>query len=240
MLSVQDLKMGDKIDALDDEGDWWSATVCTVAPKRKKPYVDVSWDEFPSLPEEKIYEEDGRLRERKSRAVKKAERFERCGGSRGRNPDGTYEVERIVAERKVNGISRYKLRWRYWSAKWDEWQQERFVADDLIKEWQRSRRKLTKSISKRARARVLKSYVMLLPDEPDDAAALRRSEAQGDVNDLALDAIEVLKGTKKAVAKKRLQRKTGFSARRFLALHKYLRSLIVTGEEDGTPDELEE
>ena len=79
MLSVQDLKMGDKIDALDDEGDWWSATVCTVAPKRKKPYVDVSWDEFPSLPEEKIYEEDGRLRERKSRAVKKAERFERCG-----------------------------------------------------------------------------------------------------------------------------------------------------------------
>jgi hypothetical protein len=82
------------------------------------------------------------------------------------------------------------------------------------------------------------SYVLSLPDEPDDAAALRRSEAQGDVNDLALDAIEILKGTKKAVAKKQLQRKTGYGVRRFLGLHKYLRSLIVAGEEDGTPDEL--
>ena len=80
--------------------------------------------------------------------------------------------------------------------------------------------------------------MLSLPDEPDDAAALRRSEAQGDVNDLALDAIEILKGTKKAVAKKQLQRKTGYGVRRFLGLHKYLRSLIVTGEEDGTPDEL--
>ena len=173
MLSVQSLKTGQKIDALDDQGDWWSATVRAVAPKRKKPYTSISWDEFPRKPQEKIFEEDGRLRERKSNAAKKAERFERCGGSRGLNPDGTYEVERIVAERKVNGVMRYKLRWRHWSAKWDEWHPDEDVADDLIKEWRRSRRKPTKTIGKRVPTRVLTSYVLTLPDEPDDAAAPR-------------------------------------------------------------------
>ena len=150
MLSFQSLKTGQKIDALDDQGDWWSATVRAVAPKRKKPYSIISWDEFPRQPQEKIFEEDGRLRERKSNAAKKAERFERCGGSHGRNPDGTYEVERIVAERKLHGVVRYKLRWRHWSASWDEWQPDENVADDLIKEWRRSRRKPTKTIRKRA------------------------------------------------------------------------------------------
>jgi hypothetical protein len=54
MLSIQSLKTGQKIDALDDQGDWWSATVRAVAPKRKKPYTSISWDEFPRKPQEKI------------------------------------------------------------------------------------------------------------------------------------------------------------------------------------------
>lgn len=241
MISVRDVYTGQKVDVWADEGDWWSATIDVVELRRKKPYAIVSWDKYPAWPKKKVLDEDGGLRTRTSEAFKKQETFERHGGNVGRNPDGTYTVDRIVAERKdsVKGTVRYKVRWLGWSSKHDEWKRDKDIEDSVIKQWQRARRKpvkSTKQISKRKPPRP--SYVLSLPVESDDAEALRRSEAVGDVKDLALDAIMILKKARKAEAKKQLQRKTGVSGYRFRALHKYLRELIDPAAEDGEPDDL--
>ena len=238
MISVRDLVEGQKVDSQDKYGDWWSATIQSVKLKAKKPYATLSWDEFPSSPPDKVYESAGKIRERKGKAFRKLESLQRRGLLAGRNSDGTYDVERIVAERKVGGRVRFKLRWRGYDASFDEWQPERHVSNDLIAAWRKGIRKGIGGGAKNSGKKKREAYVLSLPDESVERRALRQTDAQEDVDDFALDAVDMLKKAKKPMAVRKLHKKSGFSARRFRALHTYLRAALADGEEDRSEDQL--
>ena len=163
MISVHDLQQGQKVDSQDVNGDWHTATIQSVKRKVKKPYAIITWDQYPAAPPDKVYESAGKIRARKGRAFRKDEQLRRRGLHVGRNADGTYEVERIIAEKNLKGRRHYKLRWRGWEARWDQWRPERCVADDLIAAWrkeQRSGATVKKTIGKKRPA-----YVLSLPKD---------------------------------------------------------------------------
>lgn len=207
MISVRDLVEGQKVDSQDKYGDWWSATIQSVKLKAKKPYATLSWDEFPSSPPDKVYESAGKIRERKGKAFRKLESLQRRGLLAGRNSDGTYDVERIVAERKVGGRVRFKLRWRGYDASFDEWQPERHVSNDLIAAWRKGIRKGIGGGAKNSGKKKREAYVLSLPDESVERRALRQTDAQEDVDDFALDAVDMLKKAKKPMAVRKLHKK---------------------------------
>ena len=140
VLHPKDVEVGDLIQARDPVGHWYNAKVIAKAGRGASVSATVHYTRFGPSHTEKFTVAKQGLRERGLLSTvelkEEADLATYDGIITGRNPDGTWDIERVLALKKIKSTWYALVRWAGWGAEDDTWEPKVEIPAAFLEEFQ--------------------------------------------------------------------------------------------------------